>query len=120
STNKPELSRSAARPTTAAPLRDARIECLLSRAAGWHRPESRMIFSFGSREQFSNIVVVESGTEPERASLGAIRFSGKWLQNSCQADAQSGVDNIFERAAKFRGAFFCFRRDVWVKRQSGS
>ena len=62
-----------------------------------------MVLAFGPGQQFRNVVVIETLTQPHRAGLGAVGLRRGRGQHLVETDAEGLVDDDLERLAKLAG-----------------
>jgi hypothetical protein len=79
-----------------------------------------VVFAFSAGEQFGDIIVAEARTEAERARFSAVWFGGGRIKDLIEAEAESGINNFFERFAEFSGTLLRFGCDIRIERQGGS
>ena len=91
------------------------VDC--SKKLRFSRRESNVIVPLRSCQQFSNIVIAQTGAKPERTRLGTIAFRRRRLQYLVQANAQRVVDDLLERFAQFGSTLLCFSRHIGVESQ---
>lgn len=79
-----------------------------------------MIFSFGDREKFGNVIIAVSGIESHGTGIRAVGLGRRRLQALLEADPKGGVDGFLHRFAQACGDFARFCGNVWIQGQGGA
>src|SRR2546421_11954660 len=115
STSKRGENRSNVYPTRRARPRDVRTNYPRRKGAGSHPRVSLVIFSFGTREKFGDVVITETSAQAQGPGFGAIVLARCGLQDFLQPKTQRSLDNLLEGLAQSGRPFPGFGGDIRVE-----